>query len=495
MIKLPPKREFLIPEEIKNVSKTLKNAGFEAYIVGGCVRDLIIGKKPKDWDLTTNATPEEIIAIFPDTHYENKFGTVGVHIKDTEDETLRVVEVTPYRVESGYSDFRRPDNVTFSKNIEDDLKRRDFTINAIAYDIEKKKIIDLYKGQEDIKDKIIRSVGNPMERFYEDGLRMMRAVRFHAEHGFKIEPITMEAIKSNSFLLEKIAEERIKDEFSKIIMSDNPEKGMLMLKELNLLQYVLPEMLEGVDIEQNQAHSFDVFQHISKTLQHTADKKMPFHVRLAGVFHDIGKPRSRRFDKERGDFTFHGHEVIGARMAEKRLNELKFSRETVDTVTKLVRWHMFFSDTEQITLSAVRRMIANVGKDLIWDLMSLRMADRIGTGRPKEDPYRLRKYKAMVEEAMIDPVSVGMLKIDGTEVISVSHETPGPKIGYILHALLEEVLEDPKLNTEEYLEKRAVELAKLSIDELKKLGEQGKIKKEEELEKKTAEIKGKYFVK
>jgi putative nucleotidyltransferase with HDIG domain len=222
---------------------------------------------------------------------------------------------------------------------------------------------------------------------------------------------------------------------------------------------------------------------------------MSLELRISALFHDIGKPITRRISRETGEPTFYGHDVVGARMTKKILENLYFSRETIEKVVKLVRWHMFFSDTEQITLSAVRRMIANVGQENIWDLMKLRECDRIGTGRPKENPYRLRKYKAMIEEVLHDPVSVRQLKIDGNTIMKVSHETPGPKIGFILNALLEEVLENPKFNTVEYLEKRAKELMKLNLKELKSLSDKGKEKQNQAEEKILSEIRQKHFVK
>jgi len=261
---------------------------------------------------------------------------------------------------------------------------------------------------------------------------------------------------------------------------------------MGLLKYITPELEKAIGIEQNKAHAFDVWTHLLKSLQHSADKKYPLHVRLSALFHDISKPETRR-KGENGEWTFYGHEVVGSRVTKKILENLKFSREIIDLVTTLVRWHMFFSDTEQITHSAVRRIVAKVGKDHIWDLMNVRICDRIGTGRPKENPYRLRKYKSMVEEVMSDPISVGMLKVDGNILIQNKVEA-GRRMGYILHALLEEVLEDPKLNTEEYLLKKSLELNKLSDIDLVKIGESGKEKKEIFEEEKTKEIRKKHHV-
>ena len=271
--------------------------------------------------------------------------------------------------------------------------------------------------------------------------------------------------------------------------------GLLAMKKLGLLSYVVPELEETIGVEQNKAHSYDVWEHLLRSLQGAADKNYPLEIRLSALFHDISKPESRRWAKEQDTWTFYGHEVLGARATKKILTNLKYPTKIIEKVVKMVRWHMFFSDTEQITLSAVRRMIVNVGRENIWDLMNLRICDRIGTGRPKEDPYRLRKYHAMIDEALRDPVSVGMLKIDGKKIMDVSRITPGPKVGYTLHALLEEVLEDPKKNTSEYLENRAKELVLLPESELKELGEKGKQTKEEAEEEEIKKIRGKHWVK
>ncbi|TSC54755.1 MAG: poly(A) polymerase [Parcubacteria group bacterium LiPW_30] len=484
-----------IPENIGAISESLEKAGFEAYLVGGCVRDVLAGRKPKDWDFTTNARPEDIIKIFPKTFYENEYGTVGVVNENTEDESLKVVEITPYRIEGKYSDYRRPDSVVFSKNLEDDLKRRDFTINAIAYDITKGQIVDPYNGQKDIKDKVIRAVGNPEERFAEDALRVLRAIRLATELGFMINNETEKALENNVKNLGKIAQERIRDEFIKLIMSPNPMIGIVLANRLGILKYVSPETEAGINVKQNGDHIYDVWEHNLRALQHSADREWPLHVRLSALFHDVSKPETRRWSDEKKDYTFYGHDVVGSRVTKKILERMRFPREIVDVVSKLVRYHLFFSDVDKITLSAVRRIVKNVGPEHVWDLMKLRACDRIGMGRPKETPYRLRKYESMIEEAMRAPISVAMLKIDGKRIMEVTHETPGPKIGYVLHALLEEVLDEPERNTTEYLEKRSVELIKLSIEELKKLGEEGKAKKEEEESKEVSEIRKKHWVK
>ena len=486
-----------IPKDIVVIVETLEKAGFQAYLVGGCVRDLFLGRTPKDWDITTNANPVEIQGLFPKTVYENIYGTVVVINELTENETLKNVEVTPYRLETSYSDRRHPDQVQFSKNIEDDLKRRDFTINAIAVSLSNgaiKDIIDLYDGFQDIKDKVIKTVGDPRDRFNEDALRMIRAIRLAVDLGFTIEKNTYEAIKSLNMTLKDIAIERMRDELVKILMSPNPKIGLEWLKDAKLLFHVTPELEKGIGVSQPQAHAYDVWEHLLRSLQCAADKGFSLELRLAALFHDISKPKTKGISRETQQITFYGHEVFGSHETRKILERMKFSRETIEKVTNLVRWHMFFSDTEQITLSAVRRMIVNVGKENIWDLMNLRVCDRVGTGRPKENPYRLRKYRAMIEEALRDPISVKMLKIDGNRIIEICKIPAGHKVGYIIHALFSEILNEPKLNTPEYLEKRAIDIVKLSELEMKKLGEIGKERKVEEEEKNVGEIRKKYHV-
>ncbi len=482
-----------IPNEVLHVYESLHIAGYEAYLIGGCVRDLLLEREPKDWDITTNATPEKIQKVFPDSFYENQFGTVGVKT-ESEDARLKVIEVTPYRLEDEYKDARWPNRVVWSDKLEDDLKRRDFTINAIAYEPRRSELIDLHEGEKALKNKLIVAVGDPKERFAEDALRMLRAVRLACELDFTIESETMAGISANASQLEKISRERIRDEFIRIIETDRPMQGLFVAQKLDLLKYILPELEGAMGIEQNQAHSFDVFEHSLRTLQYAADQKWPLHVRLAALLHDIGKPDSRRHDKEKGDFTFHGHEVTGARMAKKILENLKLPNDLTEKVVRLVRWHMFFSDPDKITLSAVRRLIVNVGQENIWDLLNLRICDQIGTGRPKAQPFRLRKYISMVEEALRDPISVGMLKIDGKQIMALSAERPGPKIGWTLHALLEEILDDSTKNDAAYLERHALELLALPAEELKKLGEQGKDRRTEEDEKEVEKLREKYHV-
>ena len=486
---------YRVPDEVTRVTKTLKEAGFEAYLVGGCVRDILRNECPKDWDITTNARPEEIEAAFEHTFYENDFGTVSVVNDETRDESLKVIEVTPYRTEGKYTDKRRPDEVAFSDSLDKDLERRDFTINAIAYNAEKDSYYDPYSGRNDIKDKIIRAVGDPSDRFDEDALRILRAIRLQAELGFEIEDQMKQAIKEHAENLKHIAAERIREEFERILLSAEPKYALEICADLGITKHIIPELEEMFHVKQNQAHSFDVWEHSLRALQHAADKEWPLYIRIAALLHDIGKPRTKRWDESKNDWSFHGHEVVGTKMAAKALKRLTFGKDPVSRVTTLIRWHMFFSDPDEITLSAVRRMVRNVGKENVWDLIDLRICDRIGTGRPKEEPYRLRKYESMIEEAMRDPVTVQALAIDGSSLMQQLQLDPGPIIGDILHALLEEVLEDPDRNTRNYLLKRATELKDLPTDELKKLGEHGKQAREAEEERQLGEIRRKYRVK
>ncbi len=485
--------QYAIPKEISSVSAKLREGGFETYLVGGCVRDIIVGIEPKDWDITTNASPEQIQSVFPDSFYENDYGTVGVKT-GSENPRLAVVEVTPYRTESGYSDKRRPDKVEFGTSLLEDLARRDFTINAIAYDDSIGHLVDPYNGQKDIKDKLVRAVGNPSERFNEDALRMLRAVRLVAELGFGIDGATAAAISENSKHLGYVSRERVRDELVRILNSTQPMNALVLAKRLGILQFISADLIRGVGVEQNQAHSYDVFEHLMRTMQHAADKGWDFDIRLAGLFHDISKPETRRWSDEKKGWTFHGHDVVGSRVTKKVLEDLHFSRDIIDKVVKLVRWHMFFSDPEQITLSAVRRMIKNVGEENIWDLLNLRICDRIGTGRPKEQPFRFRKYKAMVDQALRDPISVGMLKTGGARLMDMFHVNPGPKIGWTLNALLEEILDDSAKNTQEYLDKRAKELLEMPEHDLKKLGEAGKQRREVAEDEEIKQIMEKHHV-
>lgn len=481
-------KDINIPLEINNILKMLVENGHQAYLVGGCVRDILMNKEPKDWDITTSANPKTIQKIFPESFYENDFGTVGVKTD------IGVVEVTPFRMDGKYTDSRHPDKVTYTDNLQDDLARRDFTMNAIAYSPLNNSIIDPFDGMDDINKKTIKCVGDAEIRFTEDGLRILRMIRFSAQLNFNIESVTLMAAMNKRHVLDNIAKERIKDEFCKILMSKDAIKPFIYMNKIDILQYISPYLKDSVNVKQNGCHAYDVFEHLIRSLQCAVDKNYSLEVRIAALFHDIGKPPTRVFSKEKNDYTFYNHEVVGTKLTKQILKDLKFSHETIEKVVKLVRWHMFFSDTEQITHSAVRRMISNVGRENIWELINLRICDRVGTGRPKEDPYRLRKYMSIIEEVMSDPTDVSMLKIDGNDLINKLHVKSGPIIGKILNILLDKCLEDPKINTTESLIEISRDLMNLDEKDLNELYLTAINKKKQENDLKVKEIRSKYKV-
>lgn len=492
-----------IPSTVLLALSKLKENNFEAFIVGGCVRDLLLNKEPNDWDITTNATPSQILEIFPDGKYENKFGTVILAEKYLgKPESKNNIEVTTYRIESTYSDRRRPDEVKFAKKLEEDLERRDFTINAMALEIINKKeykIIDLFEGQTDLNNKIIRAVGNADERFNEDALRMIRAIRFisqlielDASKDWQIEKETLLAIDNNKDLLKFISAERLQDEFSKIILSDNPALGIDLLMETGLMRHIIPELYETVDIKQNRHHYHGpfntVYKHLLASLRTCPSKKL--EVRLASFLHDIGKPESKR---GKGEFsTFYGHEYISAKKTKNILTRLKFPKKIIDKTVLLVKNHMFYYNVDEVGEKGVRRVIQKVGLDNINDLIDVRIGDRLGSGTAKAVPYKLRHFKYIVEKVSTDAISVKQLAVNGNDLIKLLDIKPGPKIGTILDILLSEVIDDASLNNKEYLSKRAIELEKEDIEKLRKIAKD-KIQEKKELD--TKKIKNKYWVK
>jgi len=498
-----------IPQQVIEVLRKIKEAGHEAYIVGGCVRDLMMDKNPKDWDVTTNAKPEKVLELFPDSFYENDFGTVGVKVEKfiengfvNPDREHDVIEVTTYRIETTYSDRRRPDEIKFAETLEEDLSRRDFAMNALALratqtnaDLTQTgaeeigyEIVDLFGGRKDIEKKIIRAVGDADERFNEDALRMIRAVRFHAQLGFEIEKKTLEAVKKNSKLISYVALERIKDEFAKIILSDNPAEGIDMLHKTGLLEYIIPELEQGVGVAQNRHHIYTIYKHLLLSLKNCPSKKL--EVRLASLLHDIAKPQTKRGE---GEFaTFYNHDHVGARVARKILTRLRFSNDVIDKVAMLVDNHMFYYNPEEVGEASVRRLIKKVGLENLKDLMDVRISDRLGSGVPKAKPYKLRHLEYMIDKVSQDAVSVKMLKINGNDLMKELSIAPGPKIGAILEVLLAEVIEDASKNEREFLLGRAKELMHEDLD---KLREMAKEKIEEKKEEDDKEIKGKHWVK
>jgi len=504
MISKPSSLSFdSIPHEVREVAEKLLASNYQAYLVGGCVRDLILAREPKDWDVATNATPEEIQKIFSESVYENQFGTVGVKT-ESEDPRLRIIEVTTFREEGKYTDKRHPDEVRFAKTIEEDLSRRDFTVNAMAlrYDegletVGKESLvshlIDPFQGRDDLDNRTIKTVRKAEERFDEDALRLMRGVRFATELDFQIDGETRLAMEKKAGLLEMIAKERIRDEFVKIIMSSRAGAGILLLEELDLLRYVLPELREGLGMSQNLHHIYTVFEHNLRALDYAVKQNYSLEVRVASLLHDVGKPKTKQGDGKNA--TFYNHEVVGAKMALKILDRLHFGKETVEHVAHLIRYHMFYYNVGEVTAAGVRRFLARVGPENVDDLMQVREADRIGSGVPKAVPYKLRHFLFMIEKVKHDPISPKMLKLTGTDIMSFLNIPPGPKVGFILSILLEEVLDNPENNSAEHLQGRVHELGKLSEVELKKIAVQSKNRKDEFESGVEEEMKKKYFVK
>lgn len=436
-----------IPDEVKKIIAKYTKAGFEIYIVGGAIRDLLTDKAVTDWDFTTNATPEQSQKVLGSDSYHQGFGTVGI-ASATKD--FKPFEITTYRLEFGYSDKRRPDKLKWGETLEDDLKRRDFTINAMVLKVpldtkNKIKIIDPHGGQNDLKKKLIRTVGEASDRFSEDALRMMRAVRLASELNFKIEKKTLEAIVANAPLINKIARERVRDELLKTLTSPNPYEGIIHLKETALLAEILPELEKtfGVDQKSPQRHHiYDVGTHSLLSLKN-CNSQDPI-VRFATLIHDIGKPQTYR-KMENGVITFYNHEVVGTAIAKLIAERLRFSKEQTKKLVTLVRWHQF-SVGENQTDKALRRFITRVGVENIEDMLSLRRADRLGSGA-RETSWRTEEYKKRLVEVQKQPFAVHDLKISGTDIMKELKIKPSPKVGKILNQLFEEVV-DKKLTNE-----------------------------------------------
>src|SRR5438309_4991151 len=432
-----------VPADVERVLARLEHAGYEAFVVGGKVRDAVRGiDSPGKWDLTTSATPDEIQSLFRKTFYLNHFGTVTVRSGAEE------VEVTTYRTETEYTDHRRPDHVTFTRSLHDDLSRRDFTMNAMAWrrptDGKPGELVDPFGGQRDLDARVIRAVGEPRERFKEDALRMLRAVRFATLLGFTIDPRTADAIRESALLARTLSGERIQQEMVKILSAPKPSIAFRMLSDLGLLAVVFPELEIAKAIPQDKAVAQDVFEHSIVTADATPADDLV--IRLAGLLHDIGKPDTF------ADGHFHQHEFVGEAKARDILRRWRFDKETVTRVTHLVRNHMFWYQSEW-TPSAVRRFIRKVGLENIPALFALRKADNIGSGARSPRMYALDAlWERVVEQIHAqNALSLHDLKIGGHDLINELGLTPGPIFSRILNALFERVLDDPSLNTRETL--------------------------------------------
>jgi len=425
--------EVQLPKSVTDILQRFDKAGYEIYIVGGAVRDILMGKPANDWDFTTSATPEQILKVIPGGLYNNQFGTV---FTDNPEDAARPHEITTFRKEEGYSDARHPDKVTWGKTLDEDLSRRDFTINALALD-KNLKVIDLFKGQEDIKKKLISAVGDANQRFSEDALRMMRAIRIAAELGFTIEEKTFEAIKKNAALINKIAKERVKEELFKILASGNPYEGVLLFRNSGLTTEVLPEFDKCFGVEQKSPgrhHIYDVGNHLLMALKFC--KSTDSVTKFATLIHDIGKPQTYK-KLPNGTITFYNHEMVSTRIAENIADRLRFSKKERDKFITLVRWHQFTVDEKQ-TDNALRRFLRNVGLENVEDMLALRVADRLGGGA-RETSWRLEEFKKRLLEVQKQPFSIRDLKINGNDVMKKLSLKPGPEIGKILEKLFEEV--------------------------------------------------------
>ncbi|TXI34609.1 MAG: HDIG domain-containing protein [Candidatus Moraniibacteriota bacterium] len=500
-----------IPLPVQNILTTLKEAGFEGYVVGGSVRDLILERTPKDWDVTTNALPDEILALFPESFYENNFGTVGVKVPrfsvmderaslSPETAPKEIIEVTTYRTESGYQDHRRPDAVSFTTSLTEDLARRDFTINALAYGQSADgqwSLVDPFDGVKDLEAKCIRTVGNPEERFGEDALRLMRAIRLLTELTPKepganetpwhIDPATFNAMVKLSELLTHISKERLRDELEKIILSPNPAFGIEKLHEANLLRSILPELELGIGVTQNLHHIYTVWEHNLRALATCPSSDLT--VRLACLLHDVGKPATKRGEGYRS--TFYNHDHVGARITEQVLTRLRFPKEVINKATLLVDNHLFYYNVDEVTEASVRRLVKRVGLENMADLMAVRIGDRLGSGVPKGKTYKLRHLEYMIDKVSRDPLSVKMLALKGTDLITELGLAPSPLIGALLDVLLSEVIDDPERNTRPYLLKRASELKDLDLTKLRAIAAE-RIVAEKRKEEKN--IKKKHWV-
>ncbi len=433
-----------LPSEVKALLQTFHQQGYELYIVGGAIRDALLGIPVTDWDFATSADPTQIQQLFPETsYYNNTYGTVTIQWPMESGSEIHF-EVTPFRQETGYSDARHPDAVIWGKTIEEDLARRDFTINALAYDGQK--IIDLYGGRDDLTARIIRAVGDADARFAEDGLRLMRAVRFAAELGFLIDPTTKEAMVKNAECLQRIAWERITQELLRILVSPHPAEGVLFLKNTHLLKYILPEVDVCFGVPQKSPkrhHIYDVGTHLIMSLK--ACPSTDAITRLATLIHDIGKARTYHKDPQTQIITFYNHEVVGAQMAERIAERLRLSSVQSDKLVRLVAHHQFVV-SEDLTDNAIRRFIRNVTKEYLPDMFALRQGDRIG-GAATETSWRTELFKKRVAELLIEPFTVKDLKIDGNDVMNVVKIKPSRRVGDILDTLFQEVI-DKKIPNE-----------------------------------------------
>lgn len=447
---------FKIDQTVHDIINIIEKNKEEAYIVGGCIRDMIMGKTPKDWDITTSALPGQIVDLFKETSFKTidlskNHGTI-VLLKNG-----KSYEVTTFRTEKEYTDHRHPDQVEFVKALEKDLERRDFTMNALAYS-ESKGLVDLFHGQVDINNKIIRCVGNPMKRFNEDALRILRGIRFSSQLDFEIDNRTFEGMKKQVELIKFISMERIQNEFNKIILSNQPSKGVLQLKKVAALDFIIPELKKTYNFNQhNPNHHLDVFEHSLAVLEHTPKK---LSLRLAAIFHDIGKPDTF-FKDDSGIGHFYDHEKKSLEITENILKRMKYSNEIIIKTLKIIDEHMTVYN-DKFSDKAVKRLMKRIEPLSIDELVAFQIADIKATANPEKFKHviALKKRVEAIKNRK-EPLSIKDLEINGNDLMNLG-VPEGKEIGNILNYLFEIVLEKPEFNKEnkllslanEYLEKQ-----------------------------------------
>lgn len=444
----------------------------EVYLVGGQVRDLILGRPSDDFDFVIrNLSAQQVEDFLTQYGAINLVGkSFGVFIfRPTIANLTQEIEIALPRTDKsfntgGYRDFEIQTDPNLP--IEEDLKRRDFTINAMALNISTGEIIDPFDGQGDCERKIITAVGDPLQRFQEDYTRMLRAVRFAAQLLFKIEDKTLDAIKSMAAKIKEVPAERIQVELNKILLSKNVEHAFELMRDTGVLQHILPEIAEGIGIHQGKSHIYPVFEHLIKAADHASKRGYSLPIVLGALFHDSGKPRTKAGDEVNP--TFYQHEYVGEKMTKEALARLKYPKDTIKKAAHLVRNHMFYYNLGEVTDAGIRRLIAKVGPDNIDDLIRLRIADRLGMGRPKAKPFKLTELERRVKILQTAPITVQMLAIDGHDIMEILKIKPSIRIKLLQNALLNEVLENPKANNKDHLTKRLIELNKLADNELVK---------------------------
>jgi tRNA nucleotidyltransferase (CCA-adding enzyme) len=441
----PTVRREQIPEPVVEIVQRLNDQGHRAWVVGGCIRDLLRGKEVSDWDIATSALPGEVKKVFGRVIPTGiQHGTVTVLHKG------EAYELTTLRGEGAYSDGRRPDEVYFVRDIEEDLARRDFTVNAIAFDPVGGRMVDPFGGVDDMEAGILRAVGDPRERFGEDGLRVLRGARFVATLELELEPATEKAITKELDTFAKVSKERVRDEWIKTMKAQRPSRAFEVMRRTGILKVTYPELLDQVGCEQNKWHAYDVWNHTLETLD--ASEGGPI-VRLAALLHDVGKPATREHSDKTDDWTFYNHERVGAKMADRWLREYRFSNDERSDIVHLVRHHLICYSPEWSD-AAVRRFLRRIGKEHVDRLLELGRADALGKGRPVDPELAaLAELRDRIEEVVAkgEALSTRDLPVGGKDVMDRLGVAPGPIIGQVLDALLERVTDDPSLNDRERL--------------------------------------------